>query len=103
MTQPTPDVIEVAKDALYREAGLWDEQVGRLSDCAFQAEHSIIDLYDVVQFNDFLTGYNEVTRVFARLCTQGSLVTRDVAQTLRTVANTYEETDDSLRAQFDHH
>lgn len=101
MTAPTPDLIEVAKGDMYREADLWDKQAGRLADFAFQADQSTIDHYDVFLFNAFLTNYNEVCRVFARLCTQGELVTREIAGTLRTVASIYAEADNGLRTQYD--
>lgn len=99
MTEPS-GVIEVAKDDLYREADLWDKQSLRIDDCAFQARHLTIDAYDVMLANQFLSAYNEVTRVIARLCGQGVVVTRELAQTLRTVANTYGEADDGIRAQY---
>ena len=101
MTEPASDVIEVAVDGIYREAAVWDEQSTRLADCAFQADHLAIDVYDTVVFNEFLASYNEVTREVARLCTQGRLVTRQIAQTLRTVADTYDAADDRLRTQYD--
>ena len=101
MTAPTPDLIEVAKGDMYREADLWDRQAGRLADFAFQAGQSIIVHYDVILFNAFLTNYNDVCRVFARLCTQGGLVTREIAGTLRTVASVYGEADDGLRVQYE--
>jgi|HigsolmetaAR201D_1030396.scaffolds.fasta_scaffold54958_2 hypothetical protein len=102
MTEPAPTVIEVAKQDMYREADLWDEQSLELSDCAFQADHLAIERYDVSLYNEFLADYNEVTRLFATLCSQGSVVTREIAQTLRTVADTYAEADDTIRGQFTH-
>jgi hypothetical protein len=100
MTQPVPNVIEVAREDMYREAGLWDAQSGHLADCAFQAEHLTIEAYDVILFNNLLSDYNEVTRVFARLCRQGALVTRGIAQTLRSVAEVYGEADDRISTHY---
>jgi hypothetical protein len=99
--EPKPNVIEVAKDALYREASLWDAQAGRISDCAFEANHLTIEVYDVPLFNGFFAEYNEVTRVFARLCSQGAVITGNIAQTLRTVADTYEEADRTSQGRYD--
>jgi hypothetical protein len=101
MTEPAPSVIEIATDDMVREADLWDAQSLRLSDCAFQANHLTIDAYELFFFNGFLADYNEVTRVFANLCRQGALVTQGIARTLRTVAETYAEADDTIRAQYD--
>ncbi|MBX6750241.1 MAG: hypothetical protein IRY85_11330 [Micromonosporaceae bacterium] len=101
MTEPAPNVIAVAKEDMYREADLWDAQSIHIDDCAFQADHLTIEAYDVILFNEFLAEYNDVTRLFAKLCRQGALVTRGIAQTLRTVAETYEEADDQIRTQYD--
>jgi hypothetical protein len=101
MTEPAPNVIEVAKGDMYREADLWDAQSRHLADCAFQADHLAVEAYDVIVFNEFLAEYNEVTRVFARLCRQGGTVTRGIAQTLRIVADTYEAADDHIRTHYD--
>lgn len=101
MTEPTPNVIEVAKDDMYREASLWDAQSARISDCAAQAGSLTIEpTLDLFIYSGFFSEYNEVTRVFAGLCRQGSQASREIAQTLRYVADTYEEADNGIRAQY---
>lgn len=97
---PGPNVIEVATGDMYREADLWDAQSLRIADCAFQADHLAIEVYETLIFNGLLAEYNDVTRVFARLCRQGAVVTREIAQTLRTVADTYQEADDHIRTNY---
>jgi hypothetical protein len=100
MTEPAAEVIAAATDAIYQEAALWDEQSHRLADCAREADSLTIDVYDLVIVNEFLTGYNEVTRTIARLCTQGTAVTKQIGQTLRVVADTYDEATDRASRQY---
>jgi hypothetical protein len=100
MTQPAPHVIEAAKEDMYREAALWDDQSATLAECASQASRLTVEAYDVFLYNDLLADYNEITEVFARLCSQGERVTQGIAHTLRYVADTYEEADHTIQGKF---
>jgi hypothetical protein len=90
MTQPTPQQIEAALDALRAESDLWDGIHERLNRCATQVGMlPITDYVDVAIFGKFIATHNNVAQRFATRCTEGAVQTFSVGLTLTSVARQY--------------
>jgi hypothetical protein len=73
MTQPTPDQIEAATDAMRAESNLWNDIHERLNRCATHVRGLPITEYlDAAIFGPLLATYNHVAETFADRCNDGS-------------------------------
>src|SRR5690606_8268970 len=73
MTQPTPDRIGAAIEALRAEAEVWNDIHERLNRCATHVRTLPITEYaDVTTFAPFLKAYNDVVERYAVRCAEGA-------------------------------
>jgi Excreted virulence factor EspC, type VII ESX diderm len=93
MSLPTPDEVSVATNTLRSEANQWDEQAGRLGALSTKVAGMEFGRLEAGLFQMMVGPYNDVVRVVAQRCGQGSTAMTEIAATLRNVANTYDAED----------
>lgn len=93
MSLPTPEEVSVATNALRGEAGLWDEQAGRLRALSGTASGMDLGRLEAGLFQMMVEPYNQVIRAVSARCAEGATAMTEIAATLRTVADTYDAED----------
>jgi hypothetical protein len=102
MTQPTPDQINVAVEALDSESLLWADLSQRLNQCAgMVTDLRITEYRNTTVFDEYIAAYNEVCGTFAARCDSGAVQTFEIGVRLLTVAQVYaREEEANLHAQL---
>ena len=86
-----PQSVKVATDALRTEAGVWDQQSAQMGTIATRAEDLRFNRVEAGVFQLIVDPYGElVDQVHAR-CQEAVTRMKEIADTLRQVANTYDE------------
>jgi hypothetical protein len=95
MSQPAPsNEIAAALGALRDEAGAWQALRAGLDTAATSANELGITAYrDTGVFDAFLAANNQLVYLVARHCSDACATAGDIAQTLLSVAATYEAAD----------
>ncbi|MCO1578603.1 hypothetical protein M8C13_22880 [Crossiella sp. SN42] len=91
MAPPTADHIRAATAALRNEAGVWDAQAGELGKIASMAEAMRLNRIQAGVFQLVFDTYTDVIDQVVGRSTEGVERIGEVANTLRQVANTYEQ------------
>ncbi|SDT80899.1 type VII secretion target [Actinoplanes derwentensis] len=93
MSLPTPEEVSVATNALRTEAGLWDEQAGRLGTLSGETAAMEFGRLEAGLFQVMVDPYNDVIRAVTARCAEGATAMGEIAATLRSVADTYDAED----------
>ncbi|MEV0697084.1 hypothetical protein AB0I53_04070 [Saccharopolyspora sp. NPDC050389] len=91
---PDKNEVEVATGALRIEADIWDEQADALNLIASEVAQLRVGALESGPFFLLLSAYDEVVGQVHDRCREGVQRTREVAGTLRQVADTYEQEDE---------
>ncbi|MEU6266874.1 type VII secretion target [Saccharopolyspora shandongensis] len=94
MAPPDKNEVEVATGVLRAEADIWDEQADALGLIASQAAQLRVGALESGLFLPMMSAYDEVVDQVHDRCREGVERTREVAGTLRRVADTYEQEDE---------
>ncbi|MBU2664802.1 hypothetical protein KOI35_14970 [Actinoplanes bogorensis] len=94
MTQPpNAEQVAVATGALRSEAGVWDEQSGRLGELSTKSAGMEFGRLEAGVFQIMVSPYNDVVHVVAGRTGEGATAMTEIAATLRSVADTYDAED----------
>ena len=86
-----PAGVKVATDALRTEAGVWDQQSAQLTAIASKVDGLRVNRLEAGVFQLVVGPYGEVVDQVHGRCQEGAQAMTGVADTLRQVANTYDE------------
>ncbi|MGP4014250.1 hypothetical protein [Saccharopolyspora sp. 5N708] len=95
MPPPDKNKVEVATGALRVEADIWDEQADVLALIVSQAQQLRVGYLESGLFFPMTSAYDEVVDQVHGRCAEGVERTREVADILRQVADTYEQEDEA--------
>lgn len=93
MTPPGREQVTAATAALRHEARDWDDQSTAIAAIAAEVAGMEFGRIEAGLFQIIVSPYNDVVRTVADRCREGEAAMREVASTLRDVANTYEQED----------
>lgn len=91
MSRPTPHEVAVATGALRIEAGEWDEQSAALGAIAGKVGGMELGRVEAGLFQLVVSPYNEVVHQVQARCQEGQTAMTEIAETLRSVADTYDQ------------
>lgn len=95
MSSTNDQQVAVATDALRIEAGEWDRQSTAIGATAAKVVNMELGRVKAGLFQLIVSPYNEVVRHVSQRCLEGQAAMTEVANTLRQVADTYDEEDRS--------
>lgn len=87
--------VTVATDALRIEAAEWDRQSTAIGATAAKVADMELGRVEAGLFQLIVSPYNDVVRHVSQRCLEGQTAMAEVANTLRQVADTYDEEDRS--------
>lgn len=87
---PSPAGIHVATDTLRTEADTWQAQSERLADITELVRALDLGRLEAGVFQVVVDSYQEVVRAVTDRCAEGTERTREIADTLRSCADTYD-------------
>ncbi|GAA0545533.1 hypothetical protein GCM10010172_28980 [Paractinoplanes ferrugineus] len=93
MTQPSPQEVAVATNALRSEAGEWDTQSATIANVSTRATDMEFGRLEAGLFQLLVGPYNDVINAVAARTKEGATAMTQIGQTLRTVADTYDAED----------
>jgi hypothetical protein len=93
MTAPTPEQVQVATDALRRDAGNWYAQSDRLGEVARSVDRLAWNRLEAGVFQLIVDAYADVVRLVGQRCREGAAETAEIGTTLRYVAEVYDAED----------
>lgn len=93
MTVPTREEVVVATETLRAEAGTWRTQSGAIADAGTAAAPLVFEGLEGGLFTPFTSVYNEVVAIVAARCAEGETEMVSISDTLRQVADTYDQED----------
>jgi hypothetical protein len=82
---------EVATDSLRTEAGVWDQQSTQMGNLASKVDGVRFDRFEAGVFQLIQGPYNDVVTQVHDRCTEAVQRMKEIADTLRAVAKTYDE------------
>jgi hypothetical protein len=89
-TPPSPAGIHVATDTLRTEAATWQAQSERLADITERVRVLDLGRMEAGVFQVMVGSYREVVHAVTDRCLEGTGRTREIADTLRRCAETYD-------------
>lgn len=89
-TPPSRADIHVATDTLRAEAGTWQAQSERLADITQRIRVLDLERLEAGVFQVMIGSYRELVHAVADRCGEGTQRTREIADTLRHSADTYD-------------
>ena len=93
MTQPSPQEVAVATNALRNEAGEWNAQSATMSDLARRTAEMEFGRLEAGLFQLMVGPYNDVIQAVTARVGEGTVTMSEIASTLRSVADTYDAED----------
>lgn len=93
MTPPGREQVTVATAALRHEAREWDRQSAAIAAIAAKVAGLELGRVEAGLFQIIVSPYNDVVWTVTDRCRQGEAALSEVAETLRRVADTYEQED----------
>jgi hypothetical protein len=90
MTQPTPHEVHVATEALRTEAQEWDDQSLAIGAVATKVAGMTLGRVEAGLFQLVVSPYNDVVSAVRSRCQEGQTAMTEIAQTLRSAADTYD-------------
>lgn len=93
MAPPTPQQVEVATQALRIEAGVWETESGEMGKVSEKANGLRLNRIEAGLFQVIFNTYGQVIDQVVARSNEGVTQMADVARTLRTVADTYDQED----------
>ncbi|BEL02051.1 hypothetical protein Q0Z83_002420 [Actinoplanes sichuanensis] len=93
MSQPTPDEVHIACEALRTEATQWDVQGEQLRIVSATAAEFEFNRVEAGLFQVMVGAYNDVINAVSARCGEGAAAMVEVAATLRRAADIYEAED----------
>lgn len=93
MTPPSRDQLTVATAALRHEAREWEHQSQAMAGIAAKVAAMELGRVEAGLFQIVVSPYNDVVQTMTDRCRQGQSAMREVADTLRRIADTYEQED----------
>ena len=93
MTQPTPQEVTVATNALRSEAGEWETQSAVMADLSGRVADMEFGRLEAGLFQLMVGPYNDVIHGVAARCQEGATAMTEIAGTLHSVADTYDAED----------
>jgi hypothetical protein len=91
MAPPTSDQVKVATEALRNEAGAWDREADEIGKIPAKAEDLRLNRIEAGLFQIIFDTYGQVIDQVIARAGEGRTQMNAVANTLRTVADTYEQ------------
>jgi hypothetical protein len=91
MAPPTAQEVKVATDALRTEAGVWDKESGEMGKIGPEAEGLRLNRIEAGLFQVIFDTYGQVIDQVIARSNEGGTQMADVAKTLRSVADTYDQ------------
>ncbi|MCE7001634.1 hypothetical protein LWC34_02080 [Kibdelosporangium philippinense] len=91
MAPPTADQVKVAIEALRQEAGVWDQEADTTGNIATAAEELRLNRIEAGLFQVIFDTYSQVIDQVIARANEGKTQMTEVADTLRSVADTYEQ------------
>ncbi|AEV86665.1 hypothetical protein ACWT_5648 [Actinoplanes sp. SE50] len=93
MSQPTPDEVRVATDALRTESGTWNNQSDTTK--ALSAKTATLEFgrLEAGLFQMMVGPYNDVIHAVTARANEGVTAMKEIADTLHQAADTYEQED----------
>jgi hypothetical protein len=93
MPPPDRQQVTVATNALRTEAGEWDRQSAAMGETLSKVVGMELGRVEAGLFQLIVAPYNEVVHHVSERCREGQAAMTEVAATLRTVADRYDEED----------
>jgi len=93
MTYPGPEEVSVATNALRGEAGEWDAQSATIGPVGTKVAAMEFGRLEAGLFQLMVGPYNDVIHAVAARCKEGASAMTEIANTLRSVADTYDAED----------
>jgi hypothetical protein len=90
---PSREQVTVATGALRTEAGEWDTQSTEMGNLSTKVAGMEFGRLEAGLFQMMVGPYNDVIHGVAARCAEGATAMRQIASTLRSVADTYEAED----------
>ena len=90
---PSREQVTVATDALRNEAGEWDTQSTAIGDLSTKVSGMEFGRLEAGLFQMMVGPYNDVIHGVAARCMEGATAMTEIANTLRSVADTYDAED----------
>lgn len=87
---PTKEQLEVATQALRTEAGIWDEQSGKIGSVVGKVADLRLSRIEAGVFQLIVSPYDSLADQLTNRCGEGRDRMAEIATTLRQVADTYE-------------
>jgi hypothetical protein len=91
MAPPSTQTIKVATNALREEAGTWDTESARMGEIGAKADGLRLTRTEAGLFQVIFDAYGQVLDQIIARSNEGAQRMTDVGNTLRSVANTYDE------------
>ena len=86
-----PQSVKVATDALRTEAGVWDQQGAQMANVATKVDGLRFNRVEAGVFQLIVGPYGELVEQVHARCQEAVTRMKEIADTLRQVANTYDE------------
>lgn len=87
--------VKAATQTMRAEAGTWDQQSEQLAAARTKVDDMELGHVEAGVFLPLVNAYNDLVRQLRTRCDEGAQAMTEVGEALRSVANTYDSTDEA--------